>query len=71
MGLVGNNDLYQCGVAWVAVTDFGLLYSIYWSDTSEEVSGPLPGSGGEIGDALAETGTHAASKKAPLAGPFF
>jgi dipeptidyl aminopeptidase/acylaminoacyl peptidase len=36
MGLVRNGDLYQCGVAWVAVTDISLMYSIYWSDTSEE-----------------------------------
>lgn len=35
MGLVRDPDLYRCGVAWVAVTDIGLLYSLRWSDLSD------------------------------------
>ena len=54
MGLVRNHDLYQCGIAWVAVTDINLMYSIYWSDTSEEAknySMPLL-----VGDPVADAG---------------
>ena len=32
MGLVRNGDLYQCGVAWSAVTDINLMFDITWSD---------------------------------------
>jgi dipeptidyl aminopeptidase/acylaminoacyl peptidase len=35
MGLIRDPDLYRCGVAWAAVTDIGLLYSLNWSDLSE------------------------------------
>ncbi|MBS0445672.1 MAG: S9 family peptidase [Proteobacteria bacterium] len=36
MGLVRDSDLYRCGFEWVGVTDIDLMYSINWSDTSEE-----------------------------------
>jgi dipeptidyl aminopeptidase/acylaminoacyl peptidase len=36
MGLVNDPQLYQCGINWVGVTDINLLYSVTWSDTSEE-----------------------------------
>ena len=32
MGLVRDPELYRCGLAWAAVTDIGLLYSLSWSD---------------------------------------
>lgn len=37
MGLARDKDkeLYQCGVAWVGVTDPRYMYSVYWSDISE------------------------------------
>jgi dipeptidyl aminopeptidase/acylaminoacyl peptidase len=35
MGLVRDPELYRCGIAWAAVTDIGLLYSLRWSDLSE------------------------------------
>ena len=54
MGLVRNHDLYQCGIAWVAVTDINLMYSINWSDTSEETKNySLPVL---IGDPVADAG---------------
>ena len=39
MGLVRYHELYQCGIDWVGVTDINLMYSIHWSDTSEEAKG--------------------------------
>ena len=36
MGLVRYGDLYQCGVAWAAVSDIQLLHDTHWSDMSEE-----------------------------------
>ena len=36
MGLVRYADLYQCGVAWAAVSDITLLHDDKWSDMSEE-----------------------------------
>ena len=35
MGLVRDPDLYRCGVAWVGVTDLDMLYSVDWSDSSD------------------------------------
>lgn len=32
MGLIKDPDLYRCGIAWAAVTDIGLMYSLTWSD---------------------------------------
>jgi dipeptidyl aminopeptidase/acylaminoacyl peptidase len=37
MGLARDPDLFRCGVAWVGVTDLDLLYSAYWSDTSDGI----------------------------------
>jgi acetyl esterase/lipase len=39
MGLVRHHDLYRCGIDWVGVTDIGLMYTIGWSDISEEARG--------------------------------
>lgn len=36
MGLVNDPDLFRCGINWVGLTDIDLMYSITWSDTSEE-----------------------------------
>jgi len=37
MGLAKDPDLYRCGVEWVGVTDIDLMFSITWSDMSEDV----------------------------------
>jgi acetyl esterase/lipase len=39
MGLIRYPELYQCGVDWVGVTDINLMYSITWSDASQETKG--------------------------------
>jgi dipeptidyl aminopeptidase/acylaminoacyl peptidase len=39
MGLVRNHELYRCGIEWVGVTDITLMYTITWSDISEEAKG--------------------------------
>lgn len=36
MGLAKDPDQYRCGVAWVAVSDPRLMFSIHWSDISAE-----------------------------------
>jgi dipeptidyl aminopeptidase/acylaminoacyl peptidase len=36
MGLVRYPELYRCGVAWAAVSDINLMYSIHWSDFSDD-----------------------------------
>lgn len=36
MGLVRESDPYRCAVSWAAVTDVDLLFSIHWSDVSNE-----------------------------------
>jgi acetyl esterase/lipase len=36
MGLIKDPDLFHCGFEFAGVTDIGLLYSISWSDISEE-----------------------------------
>jgi dipeptidyl aminopeptidase/acylaminoacyl peptidase len=36
MGLIRNPELYRCGFEWVGVTDIELLFSIHWSDFTEE-----------------------------------
>lgn len=36
MGLVKDSDLFRCGIDWVGVTDIDLMYSIDWSDASDE-----------------------------------
>ena len=37
MGLVRYHELYQCGIEWVGVSDVNLMYSIDWSDISDEM----------------------------------
>jgi dipeptidyl aminopeptidase/acylaminoacyl peptidase len=36
MGLVRDGDLFRCGVAWAAVTDIDMMFSVRWSDIREE-----------------------------------
>jgi len=36
MGLIKDPDLFRCGFELAGVTDIGLMYSISWSDASEE-----------------------------------
>lgn len=37
MGLAKDPDQYRCGVAWAAVTDPTLMYTVHWSDFSNEL----------------------------------
>jgi dipeptidyl aminopeptidase/acylaminoacyl peptidase len=39
MGLIRYPELYRCGFEWVGVTDIDLMYSIQWSDSSENWKG--------------------------------
>jgi dipeptidyl aminopeptidase/acylaminoacyl peptidase len=36
MGLVNDPDLYKCGIAVASVTDIDLMYTVTWSDFSDE-----------------------------------
>lgn len=36
MGLVNDPSLYRCGIAWAAVSDIDLMYTITWSGVSAE-----------------------------------
>jgi len=36
MGLVRHPELYRCAVNWVGVTDIDLMYTIAWSDLSDD-----------------------------------
>jgi dienelactone hydrolase len=36
MGLARDPELYRCGVAWTAVSDPKLMFSIHWSDISDD-----------------------------------
>lgn len=36
MGLIKQHELFRCGINWVGVSDINLMYSISWSDSSEE-----------------------------------
>lgn len=36
MGLAKDPEQYKCGVAWVAVSDPAMMYSVHWSDISIE-----------------------------------
>jgi dipeptidyl aminopeptidase/acylaminoacyl peptidase len=36
MGLVNDPDLFRCAVNWVGVTDIDLMYSVNWSDITDE-----------------------------------
>ena len=37
MGLIKEPELYRCGIAWAAVTDIDLRYSVTWSDSNDYV----------------------------------
>ncbi len=37
MGLIRDPELFRCGFEFAGVTDIGLMYSIWWSDASDEV----------------------------------
>jgi len=72
MGLIRDPDLYRCGVAWVAVTDLDMMYSVNWSDLpdSYKAHGMPALLGDRVKDAadLKENSplTHAARIKQPL-----
>lgn len=36
MGLIKHPELFRCGVEWVGVSDIELMYSIHWSDMSDD-----------------------------------
>jgi dipeptidyl aminopeptidase/acylaminoacyl peptidase len=36
MGLVKNPEIFRCGISWAGVTDIGLMYSVAWSDATEQ-----------------------------------
>jgi dipeptidyl aminopeptidase/acylaminoacyl peptidase len=36
MGLVNDPALFSCGINWAGVTDPQLLYSVNWSDTTDQ-----------------------------------
>jgi acetyl esterase/lipase len=36
MGVIRHPDLYRCAINWVGVTDIELMYTVNWSDFSEE-----------------------------------
>lgn len=36
MGLAQNPELFRAGINWVGVTDPGLMFSVHWSDITEE-----------------------------------
>jgi dipeptidyl aminopeptidase/acylaminoacyl peptidase len=37
MGLVTHPDAFRCAVSWVGVTDIELLFSVGWSDMTEDI----------------------------------
>jgi dipeptidyl aminopeptidase/acylaminoacyl peptidase len=36
MGLAQDPGLYRCGIDWAGVSDIQLMYSVYWSDNTNE-----------------------------------
>ena len=36
MGLIKNPEIFRCGINWVGVSDINLLYSVTWSDASDQ-----------------------------------
>lgn len=36
MGLINDPDLFRCGINWVGVTDINLMYTVNWSDFSDQ-----------------------------------
>ena len=37
MGLVNDPELFRCGINWIGVTDQQLMYSVSWSDMTDQV----------------------------------
>jgi dipeptidyl aminopeptidase/acylaminoacyl peptidase len=72
MGLIHQPGLYRCGVAWVAVTDLDMLYTVDWSDISDSFK--RHGLSALLGDRVQDAArlkaysplTHAAALKQPL-----
>ena len=52
MGLLQNPELFRAGISWVGVTDPGLMFSVGWSDVSEQSK--RYGYGTLIGDPVAD-----------------
>lgn len=72
MGLIRNPEVFRCGVEWAGVTDIELMYSINWSDLTEDWKGygmpVLIGDREKDAQQLAETSPirQAARLKQPL-----
>jgi dipeptidyl aminopeptidase/acylaminoacyl peptidase len=72
LGLIRQPALYRCGVAWVAVTDLDMLYTVDWSDMSDSFK--RHGLAVLVGDRVQDAArlkdnsplTHAAKLKQPL-----
>lgn len=72
MGLLRDPDLFRCGVAWVAVTDLEMMYTVDWSDFSDDYK--KYGMPTLVGDRIKDAAdlkdnsplTHAARIKQPL-----
>lgn len=72
MGLLRDPDLFRCGVAWVPVTDLEMMYSVDWSDFSDDYK--KYGMPTLVGDRLADAAdlkdnsplTHARQIQQPL-----
>jgi dipeptidyl aminopeptidase/acylaminoacyl peptidase len=66
IGLARQGDLFRCGVAWVAVTDPRLLFSVHWSDMSQ--AGKRYTMPEMIGDPVADAAALAAVAPIELVG---
>ncbi|MBC7990621.1 MAG: S9 family peptidase, partial [Luteimonas sp.] len=65
MGLIRYPELYRCGFEWVGVTDIDLMYSITWSDASDNWKGY--GMPALIGDRVKDAEQLAATSPIKLA----
>ena len=65
MGLIRYPELYRCGFEWVGVTDIDLMYSIQWSDFSEQWKGY--GMPAMVGDRVKDAAQLAATSPLKLA----
>lgn len=72
MGLIRQPELYRCAIAWVAVTDLDMLYTVNWSDSSDDYK--LHGMPSLVGDRVKDADdlkensplTHAGKINKPL-----
>ena len=72
MGLIRQPELFRCAIAWVAVTDLDMLYTVNWSDSSDDYK--LHGMPSLIGDRVKDADdlkensplTHAGKITKPL-----